>query len=210
MRFLLVFLFTKSSMIPSGTLRASPAPSLRPVTHPASSLRRLGLRQSGGVQPRRGRHGRCSGPPEAALRHSAPSRPRPPSAALPVAEACPPYRDRRGPRCARQAPGHASTAARTTAVAALWVAAAGRRARSACAPACGSGRFDPCGRVRDGPALAVSARSPWASQGGRVRAVTQSRRNRLHGRRGGRSSACRLALPAAPTVAAERRSCPRA
>ena len=38
----------------------------------------------------------------------------------------------------------------------------------------------------------------------------QSCRNRLHGRRGGRSSSCRLTLPAAPTVAAERRSCPRA
>ena len=49
-----------------------------------------------------------------------------------------------------------------------------------------------------------------AGQGGRVRAVTPSRRNRLHVRRGGRSSSCRPTLPAAPTVPAERRSCPRA
>jgi hypothetical protein len=156
------------------------APAAAAVTPSASSSAGA---PSGGEQPRRGRHGRCSGPPEAALRQSAPSRPRPPSAALPVAEACPPYGDRRGPRCARQAPGRTSTAARTAAVAALWAAAAGRRARSACAPACGSGRSR---SLRPGPrrpgARSVRALA-LASQGGRVRAVTQSCRNRLHGRR---------------------------
>jgi hypothetical protein len=53
------------------------------------------------------------------------------------------------------------------------------------APACGSGRCAPCGRVRDGPALAVSARSPSLRSGGKsARGHLCPVGERLHGRHG--------------------------
>ena len=70
-----------------------------------------------------------------------PCRAHPPSATLPTAEPAPLWSDGREPCCARQASGHASTAARTTAVASLCAVAAGRRVRSlrsACGCAAGA------------------------------------------------------------------------
>jgi hypothetical protein len=115
------------------------------------------------VQPRRGRRGRCSGPPEAALLRPAPSRPRPSCAALPSAEACPPYGDRRGPRCARQAPGHASTAAQTAPVAYALGRGGGSARPLRCAPACGS----PARTRAQGGRMAPRCAKPWARPEGR-------------------------------------------
>jgi hypothetical protein len=117
---------------PSGTRRASPAPSLRPVTPSACSfavvapparpaLRARALR----AKPLRPLE--CNpagdglrGAVARAKRRSCKTRAvasQPSSAALPPSESRPPCSDRRGPRCARQATGLASTAAQTTAFA---------------------------------------------------------------------------------------------
>jgi hypothetical protein len=117
---------------PSGTRRASPAPSLRPVTPSACSsavvapparpaLRARALR----AKPLRPLE--CNpagdglrGAVARAKRRSCKTRAvasQPSSAALPPSESRPSCSDRRGPRCARQATGLASTAAQTTAFA---------------------------------------------------------------------------------------------
>jgi hypothetical protein len=71
------------------------------------------------------------------------------------------------------------------------------------APACGSGRCAPCGRVRDGPALAVSARSPSLRSGGKsARGHPVPSENAYTDGTADSSSSYRLTLSAVPTVPA--------
>jgi hypothetical protein len=121
---------------------------------------REGSRANAAASSRRRRRGRSS------LRYERPRR-------------RPLQSDRRGPRCARQAAGRASAAAKPRPSLSLWAVAAGRPARSL-RSACGSGRFAPSGRVRMArrslcPPLAATrrdfslghpARTVWAPQGG--------------------------------------------
>ena len=69
--------------------------------------------------------------------------------------------------------------------------------------ACGSGRCAPCGRVRDGPALAVSARSPSLRSGGKsARGHPVPSENAYTDGTADSSSSYRLTLSAVPTVPA--------
>jgi hypothetical protein len=107
---------------------------------------------------------------------------------------------------------------------ALWAARGGsaRPLAFACAHVspCGSGRFAPCGRVREGPALAGTAPLAPKSRGGRRCArsprpawplrslalrLVHSALFAVHGRRRHRS-ACGAALPPSPTAPGVRRS----
>jgi len=179
---------------PSGTRRASPAPSLRPVTPSACSsavvapaarpalraraLRAKPLRPLESCPAGDGLRGAVA----RAKRRSCKTRAvasQPSSAALPPSESRPSCSDRRGPRCARQATGPASTAAQTTAFAhalrrgggsARPLAFAARTSRPA-APVAGA----TSGRVR----MARLSRCPRARPGragAALRAVTPTPR----------------------------------
>ncbi len=137
------------------------APALRfaPIRHAVCFLPpSLGLLRSGGVRSGRaaawpvqwpGRKRRGSTPP-AALRSARRGVPRPSAAPGRVPVTPQPPR-------------------RAASVAALWAARGGSARpllRFASSP-CGSGRFAPCGRVREGPALAGTAPLAPKSRGGR-------------------------------------------
>jgi hypothetical protein len=141
-------------MIPSGTGHASPERLSCPLLPPSVA--------GGSVSPvvcgRAGRRlARCSGP-----RGSGGDRPRRLRSAA-----------RRGvPRPSAapgRVPGTPQPPRRAATVAALWAARGGSARpllRFASSP-CGSGRFAPCGRVREGPALAGTAPLAPKSRGGR-------------------------------------------
>ena len=84
---------------PGGTRRASEA-----VTPSASSFSRCAPSVRCGVLPRRGRRARQGCRAERGAPPIRAGTSRGPSAALPVHESCPPYGDRRGPRCAHRLP----------------------------------------------------------------------------------------------------------
>ena len=186
----------------SRRLLAPPRWSVLRPAHPSALTRSGQTSPSAGVQPRRGRPVRCSGPHEAALRPSAPPR-----------HSRRPLRSRRLSRVRPDqtgggpaAPGRLPVAPQPPREPRPSLRLGPWRRVGAPAPLRSGLRLRSLCSLRPGPrrpgARGVRALA-LASQGGksaRDHPVPSDRRN---GRRGGRSSSCRPTLPAAPTVAAE-------